>query len=74
MFKQGSFEDELYRSMEKTLVKNQTENRHGFNKLAQATDFLNTAADIFERAGMHKESEEVLKILQSLAIDIKEGK
>lgn len=73
MFKQGSFEDELYRSMEKSLVKNQTENKHGFNKLAKAADFLNTAADIFDRAGMSKEAEEIVKILQSLAVDIKEG-
>src|SRR5258706_9388241 len=68
MYKQGSFEDELYRSMEKTIVKNQTENTHGFNKLAQAADLLNTAADIFDRAGMRKESEEVTKVLQSMAI------
>lgn len=73
MFKQGSFEDELYRSMEKTLVKNQTENRHGFNKLAKAADLLNTAADIFDRAGMHREAEEIVKLLQALAVDIKEG-
>lgn len=70
MFKQASFEDELYRSMEKTLVKNQTENKHGFNKLAKAADLLNTAADIFDRAGMHKESEEIAQILQSVAIDL----
>lgn len=69
MFKQGSFEDELYRSMEKTIVKNQTENKHGFNKLAQAADLLNTAADIFDRAGMRKESKEVTKVLQSMAIE-----
>lgn len=69
MFKQSSFEDELYRSMEKTIVKNQTENKHGFNKLAQAADLLNTAADIFDRAGMYKESKEVTKVLQSMAID-----
>jgi hypothetical protein len=69
MYKLGSFEDELYRSMEKTIVKNQTENTHGFNKLAQAADLLNTAADIFDRAGMRKESEEVTKVLQSMAID-----
>lgn len=73
MFKQGSFEDELYRSMEKTLVKNQTENRHGFNKLAKAADLLNTAADIFERAGMRKEAEEIVNIMQSLAVDVEEG-
>ena len=44
MFKQASFEDELYRSMENSLVKNQTENTHGFNKLAKVADLLNTAA------------------------------
>ena len=69
MYKQSSFEDELYRSMEKTLVKNQTEDTHGFQKLAQAADLLNTAADIFDRAGMHKESKEVTKVLQSMAVE-----
>lgn len=69
MYKQGSFEDEIYRSMEKTLVKTQTETRHGFNKLAKAADLLNTAAGIFDKAGMHKESEEVTKVLQSMALD-----
>lgn len=71
MFKQGSFEDELYRSMEKTLVKNQTENTHGFNKLAQAADLLNTAADIFDRVGMQEAAEDVTNILQELAKDLK---
>ena len=71
MFKQGSFEDELYRSMEKTLVKNQTENRHEFNKLAQAADLLNTAANIFEQAGMQEEAEDISDILQNLAEDLK---
>jgi hypothetical protein len=71
MFKQSSFEDELYRSMEKTLVKNQTENTHGFNKLAQAADLLNTAADIFDRAGMQEASEDVTNILKELAKDLK---
>jgi len=69
MYKPGSFEDEIYRSMEKTLVSHQVENKHGFNKLAKAADLLNTAADIFERAGMSKESAEVTKVLQSLAVD-----
>ena len=71
MFKQGNFEDELYRSMEKTLVKNQTENKHGFNKLAKVADLLNTAAEIFDRAGMHEEVEDITDILQNLAKDIK---
>ena len=68
MFKQASFEDEIYRSMEKSLVRSQTENSHGFKKLAKAVDLLNTAAGIFEQAGMYKEAEEVTKVLQSMAV------
>jgi hypothetical protein len=70
MFKQGSNEDEIFRSMETTLVKNQTENTHGFNRLAKAVDLLNTAAAIFEQAGMHEEAAEVTAVLQSLAEDL----
>lgn len=69
MFKQGSFESEIFHSMEKSLVKNQTETKHGFNKLAKAADLLNSAAVIFDQAGMYKESEEVTKVLQSMAVE-----
>lgn len=69
MYKLGSFEDEIYRSMESTLVKNQTEDKHGFNKLAKATDLLNTAANIFDDAGMYEESKEITKVLRSMAVD-----
>ena len=43
--------------------------KHGFNKLAKATDLLNTAANIFDQAGMYNQSKEVTKVLQSLAVD-----
>ena len=69
MYKQGSFEDEIFRSMETSLVKNQTENKHGFNKLAKAADLLNEAASIFDDAGMYEESKEVTEVLQSMAVD-----
>lgn len=72
MFKNSSFTDEIYRSMENSLVKNQSENKYGFNKLAKAIDFLNEAASIFELAGMHKEAVEVTNVLQSLAKDLNE--
>ncbi len=71
MFKQASFEDEIYRAMEKTLVKNQTENLHGFDKLAKATDLLNTAASIFESAEMYSEANDVTEVLRSLVKAIK---
>lgn len=67
MFKNSSFADEIYRSMEKTLVKNQTENKYGFDKLAKAADLLSAAASLFEEAGMVEEANEVTQVLQDLA-------
>jgi hypothetical protein len=67
MFKSASVEDELYRSMETVLAKNQTEHSHGFNKLAKAADLLNTAAAIFDQAGMTEEAFNITQILQGLA-------
>ena len=67
MFKSGSIENELIRSMETTLVSNQLEKQHNFNKIAKAFDYLNAAADIFDKAGLQKESKEVEKVLQVLA-------
>ncbi|CAB4197103.1 hypothetical protein UFOVP1290_623 [uncultured Caudovirales phage] len=66
MYKIGSFEQELYESMEKKLVSNQTEAKYGFDRLSKAADFLNSAAELFENAGMHKEAKEVISVIQSL--------
>lgn len=71
MFKSANCQDEIYRSMEASLVKNQTENTHGFSKLAKAVDLLNVAAEIFDQAGMHSESNEIANILKDLAKGIK---
>lgn len=70
MFKQGSVEDEIFRSMETSLVKNQVEDRHGFDKLAKAADLLSIAAEIFDNAGMFQESDEIAEILKSLSKDV----
>lgn len=67
MFKQASFEDEIYRSMEKQLVSNQVEEKHGFKRIAQAVDYLRAAADIFDQAGMTNEAEELTQVLAELA-------
>ena len=67
MFKKTSFEDEIYQSMEKQLVSNQVENKYGFKRLAQAADYLNAAAEIFEHAGMSEQAEQVTEVLQGLA-------
>ena len=71
MFKQPNIEDELYRSMESSLVKNQREDKHGLDKLSKAIDLLNTASTIFVSAGMHAEAEEITEILRCLAQDVK---
>jgi hypothetical protein len=69
MFKYGSIEDEIYRSMEKQLVAEQVEKKHGFNKLAKAADYLNAAASLFEQAGMSQEAKETTMVLYSLAME-----
>jgi hypothetical protein len=67
MFKIGSFENEILKSMEKSLVANQSEESNGFSKLAKAADYLNNAASIFDQAGMHEEAYEITEVLESLA-------
>jgi hypothetical protein len=71
MFKMASCEDEIFQSMEKNLIANQTENVYGFNKLASAVDFLDKAAAIFEKAGMTEIAEDISKVLESLSGDLK---
>lgn len=66
MFK-NKIEDELFHSMQQKLSSNQLENKHSFTKLAKAVDYLNTAASIFEAAGMHEEAKKVTEVLQDLA-------
>lgn len=53
-------------SMEKTLLANQEESIHGFNKLAKAVDFLNKAAEILDDAEMIEASDDLSKVLESL--------
>lgn len=65
------FEDEIYRSMEKTLVNSQVENKYGLSKLAKATDLLNMAASIFDNAGMVEEASEITEILEDLSKQFK---
>lgn len=67
MYKIGSFEQEIMKSMEKQLVSSNVETDHGFNKLAKAADFLNAAAAIFERAGLHQTALEISEVLNNLA-------
>lgn len=67
MFKVGSFANDIESSMEKELKANQIEKVHGFNKLAKAADYLNSAASIFEDANMPEVSDQITQILTDLA-------
>lgn len=71
MFKIGSFEQELSSSMEKNLVVNQVEKNFGLNKLAQAADYLNNAAEIFEQAGMGDIAFDITQVIENLSKVIK---
>lgn len=74
MFKRGSIEDELMRSMEKELVSNKLESQHGFNKIARAVDHLNAAANLFDKAGMGDISDSIMEALNSVIKSLPEEK
>lgn len=68
MFKSSSDESEIFRSMEKTLVKSQSETAHGGSrKLAKAANLLNEAISIFVQAGMLQEADMIAEVWNSLA-------
>lgn len=69
MFKKaaGSLESDILDSMEKNLVSNALENTYSFNKIAQAADYLNAAAEIFDDVGLSKEAEVITIVLEALA-------
>lgn len=69
-FFSNSVKDEIYQSMEKQLVANQTEDRLGIKKLARAAEYLISAAQVFEQAGMTEQVKEIAEVLQELAQDI----
>lgn len=67
LYKKATFEDEIYRSMEKQLVASQVEETHGLKKLAKAADYLHAAASIFDDAGLTEEAAEITEVLKELA-------
>ena len=52
--------------MHSNLIKSQIEKEHSFDKIAKATDLLNDAAFIFEKAGMVKEAAEIIDVLSEI--------
>ncbi len=67
LFKFGSVEDEIMKSMETTLVKYQKDQMYGHEKLAKAVDHLNAAAEIFDNTGFNKEAEFITKLIEKIA-------
>lgn len=61
----SNFENELILGMKKNLVKNAS--ALNFDNLEKAADYLNSAIDIFEEAGMTAKANEVLNILNKIA-------
>jgi hypothetical protein len=68
MFKIGSFEKELIESMEKNLVKNQIEKTSANHQIDKAANFLSAAANLFKKAGMAEEANEISQIINSLKV------
>ena len=68
MWKTGGFDAEsVYKSMQEALANiSKSETNYGFDKIAKAADLLNTAASIFDEAGMQKEADQITAILQSI--------
>jgi hypothetical protein len=65
MIKKSVFEDEIIAGMHKELVKNATAQDR--DNLEKAVDYLNSAIDIFEDAGMKTRADKVLNILRKIA-------
>lgn len=76
LFKFGSLEDEIMKSMETTLVKYQKDQMYGHEKLAKAVDHLSAAAEIFDDTGFSKEAEFVTRLIEKIAsgeVTVQEG-
>jgi hypothetical protein len=69
MFKIGSINDELMKSMEQNLIINQKKSKQNFDKLVKTLDYLNTAANIFDNAGFSKEASDLTYIIKKISED-----
>lgn len=67
LFKFGSLEEEIMKSMETTLVKYQKDQMYGHEKLAKAVDHLSAAAEIFDDTGFSREAEFVTRLIEKIA-------
>lgn len=67
MFKIGSFEEELFATMQKSLVSSQLDNKLSLEKLSKAADYINTAAELLDDTGFRVEADILTRVLTRLA-------
>jgi len=70
MFKLGSFEEELFKGMEKKLMDSQLDKKYNFDKLSKAAECLTAAAELFNKADMKKEADAVIRLLNKVAVQL----
>ena len=63
------FSTDIMSSMKNNLISNTIEDKFSFNKLAKAIDYLNDAAEIFDKNELYDQSNEINKVLISLAVN-----
>ena len=67
MIKKSVFEEELIAGMQKELIK--TASNQETENLGKAVDYLNSAIEIFEDAGLSAQANQVLKIISKIAAE-----
>ncbi len=67
MIKKSVFEEELIAGMQKELIK--TASNQETENLGKAVDYLNSAIEIFEDAGLSTQANQVLKIISKIATE-----
>jgi len=72
MIKKSVFEDELIYGMQRELQSH--DKKQGMESLVKAADYLHSAIEILEEAGLSVQADKVLKILAKFAADSNEAK
>lgn len=73
LFKTESFEKELADAMEESLVFSQSKKEStSSDNIAKAVNFIHSAAEIFDDAGLHVEAEVLTRVLEKIANKLEE--
>jgi len=74
MFRKTSAADEIAQAMEKNLIKTTIEETIGVERIGKAVDYLHSAADIFDSAGLYEEAEALTLLMEKFAAKAKNSK